>query len=338
MRSALSGERISLSKTGQGVSGALSVLFFVFTLGLAVFGGERAALAQSANDLQARLNRVENEVQTLSRALFRGEQPPADFAASAVLPHAGQADLDVRLSQIENDIRTLTGKVEEQSFTIGQMQTRLDKALSDADMRLRALETSSRIGVPSVPGGMGAVTGGLAPQQGGAPYPPGPFASSSPTAGSLGTLTQGGVPIPGGAIPPVLAGGGSGDDPAGVYGRAFAILQGGDYGGAAQAFEAFLAQYPQDPLAPNAQYWLGESYYARQDYAQAARVFAEAYRKYPKSSKTPDNLLKLALSLAGQGQKDDACVALGQLRSEYPDGAGPVLARAGEESKKLGCP
>ena len=39
--------------------------------------------------------------------------------------------------------------------------------------------------------------------------------------------------------------------------------------GAVGAFEDFLTRYPQDPLAGNAQYWLGETHYVRGEYRAA---------------------------------------------------------------------
>ncbi len=76
----------------------------------------------------------------------------------------------------------------------------------------------------------------------------------------------------------------------------------------------------------------------RNDYEHAARIFAEAYQKYPKGAKGPDNLLKLALSLAGLGKKDDACLTLKQLKKQYSSGSVPVLALADKEARKLDCP
>lgn len=309
------------TKWGQGVR-ALSVFacLLLFCLLLAP-----QAFSQSVNDVQARLGRIENEIQTLSRALFRGEQPPPDFVVRG--NEAGRADIDDRLAQMENDLRTLTGKVEEQAFQVGQLRERLDKALSDMEMRVGALEAQSRVASPP-PGGGGVGMQTVSPYalpQNAPPQNLGAGPQSDGIASPGAAASAGSLPTQDGSAMT-------------AYGRAFAVLQSGDYEGAAKAFEVFLAAHPNDPLAPNAQYWLGESYYARKDYVQSARVFAEAYRKYPKSGKTSDSLLKLALSLAGQGKKDDACVTLGQLRKEFPDGAGPVLSRGAEEEKNLGCP
>jgi TolA-binding protein len=58
---------------------------------------------------------------------------------------------------------------------------------------------------------------------------------------------------------------------------------------------------------------LGETFYVRNDFKNAAVAFAEGYQKYPNSQKAPDNLLKLAMALGQQGQQQNACVALSQL-------------------------
>ncbi len=94
---------------------------------------------------------------------------------------------------------------------------------------------------------------------------------------------------------------------------------------------------PEHRLASNATYWLGETYYVRNQYDDAARVFAQSYQKYPGGSKTPDSLLKLALSLSGLGKKQEACIALAQLKTEFPGGSSAVLQRADKEMTDLGC-
>ena len=80
-----------------------------------------------------------------------------------------------------------------------------------------------------------------------------------------------------------------------------------------------------------------ESFYVRRQYERAARIFAEGYQSYPKSSKAPDNLLKLGLSLGGMGNTHDACVALAQLKKEYASERTPVMRRADQEFSRLGC-
>lgn len=317
---------------------ALSLFMCFLSAGALLFlpVNGRIAHAQTtpSNDLQIRMNRIENEIQTLSRAIFRGESPPAEMISSMQADQASRADVERRLDAIENDLRTLTGKIEEQGFTTNMLSQKLEKNLVDIGMRLDALERQSApISGPETPPSAES----FPPQVPSAPQPatPGPesFAPVQETPHILGQITQ----SPQTPSPPVGQTS-SQDDPATQYEQAFTALRSGDYAVAGTQFEAFLARNPGHALAPNAQYWLGESYYARKEYEKAARTFAEAYQKYPKSSKTPDNLLKLAMSLAAMGNKKDACVAFAQLHHEYPDGTGPVLARATQEMTKLGCP
>ena len=114
-------------------------------------------------------------------------------------------------------------------------------------------------------------------------------------------------------------------------------MKDGSYAQAEIGLTDFLTRFPDHTLAPNAKYWLGETYYVRKDYPQAIRVFADAYKQAPKGPKGPDNLLKLGLSLAGAGNTKDACIALNQLQTEYGGTANPVIDRAGKEMAMIGC-
>ena len=99
-----------------------------------------------------------------------------------------------------------------------------------------------------------------------------------------------------------------------MYNDAMKKLQDGDNAGAERGFKAFLQSHPKHALAGNAQYWLGESYYARRDYQNAMTAFAEGYKTYKASPKGPDNLLKLGITLAVLGRKADACAGLRQVQ------------------------
>ncbi|WP_319775127.1 tol-pal system protein YbgF [Breoghania sp.] len=121
------------------------------------------------------------------------------------------------------------------------------------------------------------------------------------------------------------------------YDEAYAMVLNGQYDQAARSFQAFLATHPDDPLAANAQYWLGESYFGRARYRDAADAFLKTYTDYPDNEKAPDSLLKLGLSLNGLGQKDAACATYSELLSKYPNASGAVLDQARKERKSAGC-
>jgi tol-pal system protein YbgF len=120
------------------------------------------------------------------------------------------------------------------------------------------------------------------------------------------------------------------------YATNFMVRQ--DYARAEAAFRAFLKANPKDPLAANAQYWLGESLYVRGDYQLAAVEFVEGYQKYPKSSKAPDNLLKLGLTLANMRNVSGACTAFGAIAKEYPNAEDRIRKEAQTQRTKLKCP
>ena len=121
------------------------------------------------------------------------------------------------------------------------------------------------------------------------------------------------------------------------YDFAFEFLKRQDYPKAESTLRDFLKRHPKDPLAGNAQYWLGETYFVRGDFQQAAVEFMAGYQNYPKTNKGPDNLLKLGMSMAKLNQAQGACTALGRLAKDYPDAAATLLTAAKTERTKLKC-
>lgn len=136
------------------------------------------------------------------------------------------------------------------------------------------------------------------------------------------------------AATPTTAKGGNAKD---AYDKAYALLKKGDYAGAESAFTSFMRDHPKSDLAGNANYWLGETYYARGKYEQAVGVFADGFTKYKKNSKAADNLLKLGLTMNKLKKKNEACTAFKSLPSEFPKATKALKDRAQAEAKKLSC-
>jgi tol-pal system protein YbgF len=126
------------------------------------------------------------------------------------------------------------------------------------------------------------------------------------------------------------------DTPESLYKRSDEALLRRQFGDAELGFKKFLTSYPDHNLAGSAQYWLGETYYAQGDYRTAAQNFLRGYQKYTKSRRAPDSLLKLGMALNKLGQKQQACVALGNVGAEYPK-AVEAKKRAQTEFKRAGC-
>src|SRR5712671_203340 len=68
----------------------------------------------------------------------------------------------------------------------------------------------------------------------------------------------------------------------------------------------FLNRYPKDELAANAQYWLGETYYAEKKWNDAIVEFQKVLKEYKGSDKVPDALLKIGMSFQAQGDCQNA--------------------------------
>ncbi len=259
-------------------------------------------------------------------------------SASAQSGAAGPSALDtqLRMNALEDQMRQLTGHIEELNNTVAQLKQQLDLQKSDTDLRFNQLQGG---GAPAAQT-PAAQTPAPAPGLEGPPQPkPSQGAgdpSQSPTrSGNLGTLAAG-QPAPG--TQTAAAGGGL---PAGYpqdkYNYALGLLTQANYPAAEQAMRSFVERYPKDPLAGNAQYWLGETFYVRKDYSNAATAFAQGYEKYPKGGKASDDLLKLGMSLTALNQKPDACKAYARLEHDFPSPAQSIKDRVAEEKRRASC-
>ncbi len=297
-----------------------------------VFFALPVAQAQSTNDIVNRINRLENDIQTLNRAFYRGEAPAAGpFAAPALGEEAlnpnAQANVEIRLQSMEQELRALTGRVEEQGYVMNQLKMQME-ALNG---RVSAAEKPSTAPPAYAYHPSSVNTGNLQYVD-----PAGQAATN--VVPSIPSTPPQNLVVPSQVVEQAVLNEASDiSDPAALYEYAFGQLKAGEYDKAEASFQMFMENYPEHTLAPNATYWLGETFYVRNRYNDAAKLFAQSYAKYPDSSKSADNLLKLALSLGGMGKKEDACVALGQLKNQYPNGPANVLRRAEQETISLGC-
>ncbi len=276
----------------------------------------------------------------LALPVARAQNSHGNSASGGASSGSSALGTDVRLDQLEDQQRQLIGQIEQLQNAINQLGSRLDKLSSDVDLRLNALEHPVAPAASSAPAAVPAPAPASPPK--GAANPPPPAGSMGTGNGVLGTLPA--SEAPGGANAATTATSGVANPPSAApatpqdqYNRAFGLLQRADYPNAETALRAFVKQFPKDPLAGNAQYWLGETYYVRKDWNDAAIAFAEGYQKYPKSSKAMDDLLKLGMSLANLGQKPNACAAYARLDHDFPAAPAPIKERNAEEQKKAGC-
>ena len=126
-------------------------------------------------------------------------------------------------------------------------------------------------------------------------------------------------------------------DPSEIYKYAYSMLIQENFTEAEKYFNIFLGENPNDPLASNAYYWLGETFYVQKNFQKAAISFAKGYQKFPKGNKAIDQLFKLALTFINLGKNDDACASFSKLELEFPDASERIKNRAKEYKTRAKC-
>lgn len=113
-----------------------------------------------------------------------------------------------------------------------------------------------------------------------------------------------------------------------AYKAALAAYQAKRFEDSERAFDAFLRDYPNSKLIPNALYWKGESLYSRRLYPEAIFVFKDVTARYPKHQKASDALLKAGMAYGRMNDEDNARLHYQVLMEDYP--SSPAARRAKE--------
>ena len=290
-------------------------------------------LRQRIEQLEEQLVDMQVVIGTLE-SLARGATAPAPAAGGRQSPGPaaaiGAADAG-RLDSIETQIRALAAQLEhvqEQVRALGARSGELPPAGAQASSDLGPAPRPGRPQIDAAPPqpertGFGSVT--ISPDN-----PP-----KDEIDRILNPSPQPGAQV---AAAPAPASPGEAEmNPKQLYETAYGYLLQRDYGAAEAAFDEFLRRHPNDPLAGNAQYWLGESLYVRGQYRAAAGAFLKGYQAYGKSAKAPESLLKLAMSLQRLGQKDAACSSFGELATKFPNAPAHVKSTGQTERQRAGC-
>ena len=208
-----------------------------------------------------------------------------------------------RLNQLQQSITMLTGQLEQLQYRNQQLQQQMEKMQADYEYRLDQLEKGK--------GGGG--------RRAGAPPPTPADTRCRPRAAPRARR----------------AGRDAGRRPA--LSRRLQDAAGRRLRRRERGFKTFLQSNPQHVLAGNAQYWLGETYYARRDYQNAMTAFAEGYKVYKASPKGPDNLLKLGITLAVLAASPMPAPCSQRFNQDYPRATDLQKRRIDQERQKNGC-
>ncbi len=309
---------------------------------------QNLAQAGVLTSLLERIKRLERDIRTLNVQISKGGATPplaVDSAAGTTSSDSGRpaiARLEVRLTALEEELRLATGTAENISYELQLVKQRIEKLVSDVDFRLTALEQRRP-----------AAAGVAPPQISAAPSPPAvqtqlPGASQPGTLGvipqsDVPAITTGAVAPPAGQDGPVAALETAPDSvlPEGTpmerFDYAFSLLRKNDYEAAKEAFTAFIEAHGDDPLAANARFWLGGTYFVRGKYVRAAEIYLKGYQLNPKGAKAPDTLLKLGMSMARLDKSKEACAAFAKLSKEFPKAPARIKRDLDREKKNNNC-
>ena len=301
-----------------------SVFFLAALAGLfAANFNPRALHAEDLGDVSDKLDRVERDLRELQYEVYKGS-PPANTGGNAGAPVGTGAASGARLNDLEQSLRELRGQVETLAFQLKQMNEQLELSRKETAYRLGALEG----GAPASPL---PVNAGPAPK---------PLSNPKPASGFSGGSNQG-AQQPGtlGSVPSAAVDDYSsiGPTPRQQYDAAMELLTRAQYSEAQSAFRGFVATNPKDELAGPAQYWVGDIAFTQKDYQGAAKSFADVLKRYSKTAKAPDAMLKLGLSLMELGQKKESCTTFGAIKAKYPNASKTVLDRAARRAAEAKC-
>jgi tol-pal system protein YbgF len=214
-----------------------------------------------------------------------------------IISNQSLVEMAQHLDAVQADVRQLRGRIEELEYK----QEALRKQQNDLSKRAAATAGSSgSAGVGSGPDAAGTANAGAA------------VGSSTAAGGAAGPATGSAAADTG------AAGTAASSEEQTVYAQSFDALKAGSYSVAITGFKDFLTNYPNSPLAENAQYWLGEAYYVTHDLDAAATAFRNVVQKWPNSRKTADALLKLGYTQLDQKKTSEGRATLSQVVQKYP--------------------
>jgi len=112
-----------------------------------------------------------------------------------------------------------------------------------------------------------------------------------------------------------------------AYEAALNLFKAGNYPLAISAFQLFLYTYPASKLAPNAQYWMGNTQAAQGQHKLAIATHQKLLTTWPDDPKAPDAMTGIANAQEALGDRRGAHKTLESLLAKYPQSPAAASAR-----------
>lgn len=210
-----------------------------------------------------------------------------------------QGSLLERIETIEAQLSSVTAQTENVELRLERVVTDGTNRIGDLEFRVCELEASCDIGTLT----MGSTLGGESPNE----------SAPEPETDDV-----------------QLAVGEEAD-----FAAAQSAYDAGNYTEASQSFERFTTNYPGSHLSPQAHFLRGSSFEALSETASAARAFLDSFSGAPDGPYAPEALYKLGISLGTLGQKNEACLMLGEVETRFPTAS--ILSEAQAAMTTMEC-
>ena len=285
------------------VSLLLSLFIISSLLSLPAFAQSRKELAAQNVQLTQRLSALENRMLTGDPAAERLMQR-MDAVEASMRALTGEVErLRYERDNLQEEVRTLAG-------TLSDLQTTADDMRRHLDAVNIVAQDAPTPSAPIVYGG-GRMGGGV-------------YSNGSSIAG-----------------PPTITGGApniaSGNDVSKLAEIGLEKMQEGSFSQAQTIFKQYLQLNPDAGDRGDVYYWLGETYYIKGGYTDAADAYIASMRAAPSGSYAPEAMIRLAATARALGQKEMACQTLASFPGQYPNASAAVRGKAKLETQRSGC-
>ena len=284
--------------------------------------------------------------------------PPASIPGDSV-DSGDPAELVVRIDRLEADLRRANGEIEELQNQNHRLEEQFRRFREDVEYRLGGGAGAAPSSAPvasaqDAPAARPHKSDAFDPQADptalGAPRPLGATSPSAPLTGPLSARAAAGPPLdlnhP--ASAPALKGPDSGptivssgldftDAPHVQLNAAIDAYKAGQYSAAEEQLKAFLAANSAHRLAPDAIFYLGETYMQRSRPREAAEQYLKLSTDYSKSSRAPEGMMRLGQSLAMLGNAEQACATFAEVGKRYPSASAQVKKTVEREMQTHHC-
>jgi tol-pal system protein YbgF len=282
--------------------------FFICFISVFIFN---AALAEDSETAENKAPVFEPITQDINARLGKVEK---------IVNNKALLDMLELLESLKTEVSTLRGEIEVQTHTIDQLKQKQRDLYTDVDKRLQGIE-SNKTAVTSA-AAMETTDTEIADTAEETAETQNTDVANEETTEAAATSSDNEEE----AVDPLKA--------EAVYQKAFKLLKESQYDQALKAFKGFLKDYPDSIFSDNAQYWLGEANYVKQNYELAINEYQALLSTYPNSKKVSHALLKIGYSYAELGNAADAKKTLKEVKLQYP---GTTAARlADERLRKIG--